>query len=58
MERCFSRLKGQRALNNITMRGSMKVKAHSYLSPIAMQAALYLSDVVDFPDEQPRRSQS
>ena len=42
VERCFSRLKGQRSLNNITVRGSTKVKAHCYLSLIAMQAG-YLS---------------
>jgi len=34
----FSRLKGQRSLNNIKVRGRMKVAAHCYLSLIALQA--------------------
>jgi len=40
MEREFSRLKGQRSLNHITVRGWRKVTAHCYLSLIAMQANL------------------
>ncbi|MFQ5873892.1 MAG: transposase [Dehalococcoidia bacterium] len=38
VERVFSRLKGQRSLNRITVRKKMKVTAHCYLSLIAMQA--------------------
>ena len=38
VERCFSRLKGQRSPNNITTRGLRKVTLHCYLSLIAMQA--------------------
>ena len=38
VERAFSRLKGQRSLNNVTVRGLKKVTAHCYLSLIAMQA--------------------
>ena len=38
VERCFSRLKGLRSLNNITLQGRAKVTAHCYLSLIAMQA--------------------
>lgn len=38
VERAFSRLKGQRSLNNITTRGLRKVTVHCYLSLIAMQA--------------------
>lgn len=38
VERCFARLKGQRSLNNITVRRRMKVTVHCYLSLIAMQA--------------------
>jgi len=37
-ERVFSRLKGQRSLNYITVRGRSKVTAHCYLSLIALQA--------------------
>ena len=40
VERAFSRLKGQRALNHITVRRRRKVTAHCYLSLIAMQASL------------------
>ena len=40
VERVFSRLKGQRSLNHITVRRLRKVTAHCYLSLIAMQAAL------------------
>ena len=39
LERCFSRLKGLRSLNNITLQGKAKVTAHCYLSLIVMQAA-------------------
>lgn len=38
VERVFSRLKGQRSLNHITVRGLRKVTVHSYLALIAMQA--------------------
>ena len=37
VERVFSRLKGQRSLNHITVRRLGKVTAHCYLSLIAMQ---------------------
>ncbi len=37
VERCFSRLKGQRSLNHITTRGLRKVTLHCYLSLLAMQ---------------------
>ena len=37
VERVFSRLKGQRALNNIIVRSKRKVTAHCYLSLIAYQ---------------------
>ena len=39
VERAFSRLKGQRSLNHITVRGLRKVTVHCYLALIAMQAA-------------------
>lgn len=39
VERAYSRLKGQRSLNNITVRGLRKVTVHCYLSLIAMQAS-------------------
>ncbi len=39
VERSFSRLKGQRSLNHITVRRLRKVTAHCYLSLIAMQAS-------------------
>ena len=39
MERAFSRLKGQRSLNHITVRKLRKVTLQRYLSLIAMQAA-------------------
>ena len=38
VERAFSRLKGQRSLNHITVRRRRKVTAHCYLSLIALQA--------------------
>ena len=38
VERAFSRLKGQRSLNNITVRRRMKVTLHCYLALIVMQA--------------------
>ena len=38
VERAFSRLKGQRSLNHITVRRRRKVTVHCYLSLIAMQA--------------------
>ena len=41
VERAFSRLKGQRSLNHITVRGRWKVTAHCYLSLIAMQACYH-----------------
>jgi len=37
VERAFSRLKGQRSLNHIRVRGLRKVTAHCYLSVIALQ---------------------
>ncbi|MBI4337040.1 MAG: transposase [Chloroflexi bacterium] len=37
VERAFSRLKGQRSLNHITVRGLRKVTVHCYLALIAMQ---------------------
>ena len=36
--RVFSRLKGQRSLNHITVRGWRQVTAHCYLSTIVLQA--------------------
>ena len=39
VERAYSRLKGQRSLNHITVRGWRKVTAHCYLSLIALQVA-------------------
>ena len=39
VERAFSRLKGQRALNKITVRGKGKVTAHCFLSLIALQVS-------------------
>ena len=42
VERAFSRLKGQRSLNHITVRGKWKVTAHCYLALIAMQAKIVL----------------
>ena len=41
VERAYSRLKGQRSLNNITVRGRIKVAAHAYLSLIAMQTRAF-----------------
>ena len=38
VERVFSRLKGQRSLNHIRVRGRMKVTVHCYLALIALQA--------------------
>ena len=38
VERAFSRLKGQRSLNHVTVRRLRKVTLHCYLSLIAMQA--------------------
>jgi len=38
VERSFSRLKGQRSLNHIRVRGLRKVTAHCYLALISMQA--------------------
>ncbi len=38
VERAFSRLKGQRSLKHIRVRGMRKVTVHCYLSLIAMQA--------------------
>ncbi len=40
VERCFSRLKGQRSLNHITTRGLRKVTLHCYLALLATQAAV------------------
>ena len=40
VERAFSRLKGQRALNRITVRQRRKVTVHCYLSLIVMQAVV------------------
>jgi len=42
VERVFSRLKGQRSLNHIRVRGRMKVTAHSYLSLIVLQCSQLL----------------
>ncbi|MCH8893890.1 MAG: transposase, partial [Chloroflexi bacterium] len=39
VERAFSRLKGQRSLNHITVRSRRKVTLHCYLSLIALQAS-------------------
>lgn len=39
VERAFSRLKGQRSLNKITVRRRQKVTTHCYLALIAMQAS-------------------
>lgn len=39
VERVFSRLKGQRSLNHIRVRGRMKVTVHCYLSLIALQCS-------------------
>jgi len=39
-ERVFSRVKGQRFLNRITIRRLMKVAAHCYLALIAMQSVV------------------
>ena len=39
VERCFSRLKGLRSLNNITLQGRSKVTVHCYLALIVMQAS-------------------
>ncbi|MDP7254916.1 MAG: transposase, partial [Planctomycetota bacterium] len=44
VERAFSRLKGQRRLNNITVRGNAKVTVHCFMSMMAMQAQ-YLSQI-------------
>lgn len=41
VERAFSRLKGQRSLNHITVRGLRKVTLHCYLSLIAMQGLYF-----------------
>ena len=38
VERAFSKLKGQRALNHITVRRHRKMTLHCYLAVIAMQA--------------------
>lgn len=46
VERCFSRLKGQRSLNHITTRGLRKVTLHSYLALIAMQSAFLDKDIL------------
>jgi transposase len=43
IERVFSRLKGQRSLNRITVRGLRKVTVHCYLALIAMQASVALT---------------
>ena len=40
VERAFSRLKGQRALNRITVRRKIKVTAYAYLSLKALQAVV------------------
>lgn len=39
VERVFSRLKGQRALNHIRHRGRSKIQVHCYLALIALQCA-------------------
>ena len=39
VERAFSRLKGQRSLNHIRVRGLRKVTVHCYLSLIALQSS-------------------
>ena len=43
VERAFSRLKGQRSLNRITVRRRRKVTTHCYFSLIAMQATVHVS---------------
>ena len=40
VERTFSRLRGQRSLNHITVRRLRKVTAHCYLSLIPMLASI------------------
>jgi len=40
VERAFSRLKGRRSLNEITVRRKGKVTLHCYLSLIAMQVLI------------------
>ena len=40
VERVFSRLKGQRSLNHITVRGRRKVMVHIYMALIVMQASV------------------
>ena len=45
VERAFSRLKGQRSLNSITVRGRMKVTTHCYLALIAMQISAFSGSV-------------
>ena len=44
VERVFSRLKGQRSLNHIRVRGWREVTAHCYLSLIAMQTGFKPND--------------
>jgi len=39
VERVNSRLKGQRSLNHITVRGLRKITVHCYLSLLVLQAA-------------------
>ncbi len=48
VERAFSRLKGQRSLNCINVRGLRKVTAHCYLSVLAMQI-VNLEKVISTP---------
>ena len=43
VERAYARLKGQRSLNSITVRGRWKVTLHSYLALIVHQAAAFPS---------------
>jgi len=48
VERSFSRLKGQRSLNHITVRRRRKVTVHCYLALIALQSGHRLPS--DAPD--------
>ena len=52
VERSFSRLKGQRALNRITVRRRRKVTAHCYLSLISMQAGYQYGESIGRPLSQ------
>ena len=57
VERVFSRLKGQRSLNSIAVRGRSKVTAHCYLSLVAMQASVTLGRGTSERPSLPQRSE-